>query len=212
MPGTATTIRNPATRETKKPTHGMSASTPRTIPAQPSQRATHVPKELLSRAGAHDEFSSFVPILIGQLSTPVLATAFGTATVAATGGGVAVPSLRGSRSTGTTLERPRHARGWPGNRYRRLQTVTGNPRSSSHPCGPSAGMSGPCRGCITPQPVNPLKPAVQPTAAPARTSTPCAVWAPGTRPRIDGTHPPNADRDRLAAFSTSTRIPRDLHE
>lgn len=220
MPGTlgqrassspATTIRNPATRKAKKPTHGMSASTPRTIPAQPSQRATHVPKELFSRVGAHDEFSSFVPIPIGQLSTLVLATAFGTAIVAATGGGVAVPSLRGSRSTGTTLERPRHARGWPGTRYRRLQTVTGNPRSSSHPCG-SAGMSGPCRGCIAPQPVNPLKPAVQPTAAPARTSTPCAVWPPGTRPRIDDAHPPHADRDRLAAFSTSTRIPRDLRE
>src|SRR5690349_20709123 len=85
MPGTlserassspATTIRNPATRETKKPTHGMSASTPRTIPAQPSQRATHVPKELFSRDGAHDELRSFVPIPIGQLSTPVLAAAF----------------------------------------------------------------------------------------------------------------------------------------
>ncbi|MFF4350340.1 MFS transporter [Streptomyces sp. NPDC001530] len=64
---------------------------------------THVPERLLSRVGAHDEFWSFVPIPIGQLSTPVLAAAFGTAAVAVTGGGVAavamlvpllVPSLR----------------------------------------------------------------------------------------------------------------------
>ncbi|MER5184556.1 MFS transporter [Streptomyces sp. NPDC002896] len=64
---------------------------------------THVPERLLSRVGAQDEFWSFVPIPIGQLSTPALAAAFGTATVAVTGGGVAamamlvpllVPSLR----------------------------------------------------------------------------------------------------------------------
>ncbi|WP_260615243.1 MFS transporter [Microbispora sp. KK1-11] len=64
---------------------------------------THVPERLLSRVGAHDEFWSFVPIPLGQLSTPVLAAAFGTAAVAVTGGGVAavamlvpllVPSLR----------------------------------------------------------------------------------------------------------------------
>jgi len=64
---------------------------------------TQVPERLLSRVGAHDEFWSFVPIPIGQLSTPVLAAAFGTAAVAVTGGGVAavamlvpllVPSLR----------------------------------------------------------------------------------------------------------------------
>jgi MFS family permease len=64
---------------------------------------THVPERLLSRVGAHDEFWSFVPVPIGQLSTPVLAAAFGTAAVAVTGGGVAavvmlmpllVPSLR----------------------------------------------------------------------------------------------------------------------
>ncbi|WP_159053920.1 MULTISPECIES: MFS transporter [Streptomyces] len=64
---------------------------------------THVPERMLSRVGAHDEFWSFVPIPIGQLSTPVLAAAFGTAAVAVTGGGVAavamlmpllVPSLR----------------------------------------------------------------------------------------------------------------------
>ncbi|GGS22275.1 hypothetical protein GCM10010252_71790 [Streptomyces aureoverticillatus] len=62
---------------------------------------THVPERLLSRVGAHDEFWSFVPIPIGQLSTPVLAAAFGTAAVAVTGGGVAalampllVPTLR----------------------------------------------------------------------------------------------------------------------
>ncbi|WP_371652029.1 MFS transporter [Streptomyces mirabilis] len=64
---------------------------------------THVPERLLSRVGAHDEFWSFVPIPIGQLSTPFLAATFGTAIVAVTGGGVAavamlapllVPSLR----------------------------------------------------------------------------------------------------------------------
>ncbi|MBA2947959.1 hypothetical protein [Streptomyces himalayensis] len=64
---------------------------------------THVPERLLSRVGAHDEFWSFVPVPIGQLSTPALAAAFGTAAVAVTGGGVAavvmlvpllVPSLR----------------------------------------------------------------------------------------------------------------------
>jgi MFS family permease len=64
---------------------------------------THVPERLLSRVGAHDEFWSFVPIPLGQLSTPVLAALFGTVTVALIGGGVAaaamlvpllVPSLR----------------------------------------------------------------------------------------------------------------------
>lgn len=64
---------------------------------------THVPERLLSRVGAHDEFWSFVPIPVGQLSTPFLAAAFGTAVVAVTGGWVAavamlvpllVPSLR----------------------------------------------------------------------------------------------------------------------
>jgi MFS family permease len=64
---------------------------------------THIPQRLLSRVGAHDEFWSFASIPVGQLSTPVLAAAFGTAAVAVTGGGVAaaamllpllVPSLR----------------------------------------------------------------------------------------------------------------------
>ena len=64
---------------------------------------THIPERLLSRVGAQDEFWSFVSIPAGQLSTPVLAAAFGTAAVAVTGGGVAaaamllpllVPSLR----------------------------------------------------------------------------------------------------------------------
>jgi len=64
---------------------------------------THIPERLLSRVGAHDEFWSFASIPVGQLSTPVLAAAFGTAAVAVTGGGVAaaamllpllVPSLR----------------------------------------------------------------------------------------------------------------------
>lgn len=64
---------------------------------------THVPQRLISRVGAHDEFWSFVPIPIGQLSTPLLAATFGTVAVAVTGGTVAavamlvpllVPSLR----------------------------------------------------------------------------------------------------------------------
>jgi MFS family permease len=64
---------------------------------------THIPERLLSRVGAHDEFWSFAAIPVGQLSTPILAAAFGTAAVAVTGGGVAavamllsllVPSLR----------------------------------------------------------------------------------------------------------------------
>ncbi|MFJ2217314.1 MFS transporter [Streptomyces sp. NPDC101062] len=54
---------------------------------------THVPERLLSRVGAHDEFWSFVPIPIGQLSTPLLAAAFGTTAVAVTGGGVAVVAM-----------------------------------------------------------------------------------------------------------------------
>ena len=64
---------------------------------------THIPARMLSRVGAHDEFWSFVALPVGQLSAPVLATAFGTETVAVTGGVVAatamlsaslVPSLR----------------------------------------------------------------------------------------------------------------------
>jgi MFS family permease len=64
---------------------------------------THVPHRLLSRVGAHDEFWAFLPTPVGQLSTPLLAAAFGAATVAITGGGIAaiailvplvVPSLR----------------------------------------------------------------------------------------------------------------------
>jgi hypothetical protein len=64
---------------------------------------THVPERLLSRVGAHDEFWSTAPIPLGQLSTPVLVAAFGTAAVAVSGGAVAavamllpilVPSLR----------------------------------------------------------------------------------------------------------------------
>jgi MFS family permease len=64
---------------------------------------THIPERLLSRVGAHDEFWSFASIPVGQLSTPLLAAAFGTAAVAVAGGGVAaaamllpllVPSLR----------------------------------------------------------------------------------------------------------------------
>lgn len=54
---------------------------------------THVPERLLSRVGAHDEFWSFVPIPIGQLSTPFLAAVFGTAAVAVTGGGVAAVAM-----------------------------------------------------------------------------------------------------------------------
>ncbi|MFJ9245380.1 MFS transporter [Streptomyces sp. NPDC101776] len=54
---------------------------------------THIPERLLSRVGAHDEFWSFVPVPVGQLSTPFLAAAFGTATVAVTGGGVAAVAM-----------------------------------------------------------------------------------------------------------------------
>lgn len=54
---------------------------------------THVPERLLSRVGAHDEFWSFAPIPIGQLSTPILAATFGIATVAVTGGGVAAVAM-----------------------------------------------------------------------------------------------------------------------
>ncbi|MFJ2263961.1 hypothetical protein ACIOKD_37690 [Streptomyces sp. NPDC087844] len=54
---------------------------------------THVPERLLSRVGAQDEFWSFVPIPIGQLSTPILAAVFGTATTAVTGGVAAVAML-----------------------------------------------------------------------------------------------------------------------
>ncbi|WP_433074247.1 MFS transporter [Dactylosporangium sp. CA-052675] len=64
---------------------------------------TNIPERLLSRVGAHDEFWSTASLPAGQLSAPVLAAAFGAATVAVTGGGVAaaamllvslVPSLR----------------------------------------------------------------------------------------------------------------------
>lgn len=65
---------------------------------------THIPERLLSRVGAHDEFWSFVPIPLGQLSAPFLAAAFGVGTVAVVGGAVValamftplllVPSLR----------------------------------------------------------------------------------------------------------------------
>jgi hypothetical protein len=54
---------------------------------------THIPERLLSRVGAHDEFWSFASIPVGQLSTPILAAAFGTAAVAVTGGGVAAAAM-----------------------------------------------------------------------------------------------------------------------
>jgi MFS family permease len=54
---------------------------------------THIPERLLSRVGAHDEFWSFTAIPIGQLSTPLLAAAFGTAAVAVTGGGIAAAAM-----------------------------------------------------------------------------------------------------------------------
>ncbi|WP_165553165.1 MFS transporter [Kribbella speibonae] len=54
---------------------------------------THIPERLLSRVGAHDEFWSFVPTPVGQLSAPLLAAAFGTAAVAVTGGAVAAVAM-----------------------------------------------------------------------------------------------------------------------
>jgi hypothetical protein len=54
---------------------------------------THIPERLLSRVGAHDEFWSFASIPVGQLATPLLAAAFGTAAVAVTGGGVAAAAM-----------------------------------------------------------------------------------------------------------------------
>jgi predicted MFS family arabinose efflux permease len=54
---------------------------------------THIPERLLSRVGAHDEFWSFVAIPVGQLSTPILAAAFGAAAVALTGGGIAAVAM-----------------------------------------------------------------------------------------------------------------------
>ncbi|GLW53514.1 MFS transporter [Kitasatospora phosalacinea] len=64
----------------------------------------HVPERLLSRVSAYDEFGSFASIPAGQISVPLLAGVFGTATVAVAGGAVTVlamllplllPSLRG---------------------------------------------------------------------------------------------------------------------
>jgi MFS family permease len=54
---------------------------------------THIPERLLSRVGAHDEFWSAAPIPVGQLSTPILAAAFGSATVAITGGCLAAAAI-----------------------------------------------------------------------------------------------------------------------
>lgn len=55
--------------------------------------STHIPERLLSRVGAHDEFWSTAPIPLGQLATPFLAAAFGTAAIAVTGGGVAAVAM-----------------------------------------------------------------------------------------------------------------------
>lgn len=54
---------------------------------------THIPERLLSRVGAHDEFWSTAPIPLGQLATPVLASTFGAAAVAVTGGAVAAVAI-----------------------------------------------------------------------------------------------------------------------
>lgn len=54
---------------------------------------THIPERLLSRVGAHDEFWSFVPTPLGQLSAPLLAASFGAAAVAMTGGAVAAAAM-----------------------------------------------------------------------------------------------------------------------
>jgi MFS family permease len=53
----------------------------------------HVPERLSSRVGAWDEFGSFAPMPIGQLSAPVLAAVFGTAAVAITGGVLTVVAM-----------------------------------------------------------------------------------------------------------------------
>ena len=53
----------------------------------------HIPARMLSRVGAHDEFWPFVALPIGQLSAPVLAAAFGTGTVAVTGGAIAAAAM-----------------------------------------------------------------------------------------------------------------------
>ncbi|WP_158575820.1 MFS transporter [Streptomyces corynorhini] len=54
---------------------------------------THIPERLISRVGAYDECLSFASIPLGQLSTPLLAAAFGTAAVAVAGGGVAAVAM-----------------------------------------------------------------------------------------------------------------------
>ncbi|MFC1402143.1 MULTISPECIES: MFS transporter [Streptacidiphilus] len=53
----------------------------------------HIPERLSSRVGAYDEFGSFASIPVGQLSVPILATAFGTAPVAVTGGALTVAAM-----------------------------------------------------------------------------------------------------------------------
>ena len=54
---------------------------------------TQIPERLLSRVGAHDEFWSSASIPIGQLCAPILAAAFGTATVALAGGAIAAVAM-----------------------------------------------------------------------------------------------------------------------
>jgi hypothetical protein len=54
---------------------------------------TNISERLLSRVGAHDEFWSSVSFPLGQMSAPVLAAAFGTATVALAGGTVAALAM-----------------------------------------------------------------------------------------------------------------------
>lgn len=53
----------------------------------------HIPERLSSRVGAYDEFGSFASIPVGQLSVPLLAAAFGIATVAVTGGILTVVAM-----------------------------------------------------------------------------------------------------------------------
>jgi len=73
----------------------------------------HVPERLISRVGAWDEFGSFAPIPVGQLSAPILAAAFGAAAVTITGGALTavamllpllVPSLRRIELTTSTTD------------------------------------------------------------------------------------------------------------
>ena len=101
---------------------------------------THIPERLLSRVGAQDEFWSSAPALLGQLSAPLLAVAFGAAGTAIGGGAVAavaivvpllLPALR-------RIEINTDGVRFAGNR----QPYRGTTRSSPHPTIEDHGHSG----------------------------------------------------------------------